>query len=33
MQDISEKYPEYSTRVLQCKDPDDSSVLFIQQMI
>ena len=28
---VSKKYPEYNTGVLECKDPDGTSVLFILQ--
>lgn len=31
VRDVSQKYPEYGNRVLQCKDPDEASVLFIQE--
>lgn len=31
VQDVSQKYPEYETRVLQCDDPDETSVLFIEE--
>lgn len=30
-EDVSKKYPEYSTSVMECKDPDGTSVLFILQ--
>ena len=31
MEDVSQKYPEYQSNVLQCIDPDGTRVLFIQQ--
>ena len=31
VQDVSQKHSEYGTRVLQCKDPDETSVLFIEE--
>lgn len=31
VQDVSKKYPEYETRVLQCNDPDGTSLLFIEE--
>lgn len=30
VEDVSEKYPEYKSRVLQCTDPDATSILFLQ---
>ena len=31
LEDVSKNYPEYSSGVLECKDPDGTSVLFILQ--
>ena len=33
VRDVSQKYPEYGTRVLQCKDPDETSVLCIERQV
>ena len=31
--DVRQKHPEYGTRVLQCKDPDETSVPFIVRQV